>query len=476
MLSTQGTPPAASPFRSILRLVFGDLASKALNLLTFLYLARALGVSSFGVLELAVSAVMYFALAADGGLELWATREASRTGDRGRLVARVLPLRLLLAALTAGLLVLFARLFPDYPLLRRVLTLYALTLFAQALSLRWALLGRQQMGRVAAGAVAGQLAFAAAVVALVRAPEQIVWVPMARLAGDLLTAAWYLMAYRTEHPESVPRFTLRGWREIALPAFAIGASSCLALASFNLDSILLGFLAGPVAVGLYGAAYKPISVVLAMPVSYFIGLFPVLSRAFRDSPDDYRRLVSRSLHLSAVAAAPIVVGGAFLAGPILELLFGPGFSGGAPALRILACSAALVILRGTYRQALNAAERSKLDLLCAGVATVVNLGLNLLLIPAYGILGAAAATVASEVVWLSLASTLFRRFVFPAGLPRHLARPAAAALGMAAFLWLGWPHPWIARALAATAVYLLALGALGDPEVRSWPGRLRSAW
>ncbi|HWP45486.1 MAG TPA: oligosaccharide flippase family protein, partial [Blastocatellia bacterium] len=78
-------------FRPIAWLSAGDLLAKTLNFCAFVYLARVLGAESFGVLELAGSLLTYLLLAADGGLEVWATREAAQNKDVRRLVARIVP-------------------------------------------------------------------------------------------------------------------------------------------------------------------------------------------------------------------------------------------------------------------------------------------------------------------------------------------------------------------------------------------------
>src|ERR1035438_3518763 len=135
-----------------------------MNFLAFVYLARILGVANFGILEFAGSILTYLLLIADFGLELWGTREASNSADLPGLAARLVPLRLLLASVSFALLMALLPLFPHYPGLRAVLVLYGLTLFAQAVSLKWALMGQQNMSAVARGLVFGQLVFAVAVV------------------------------------------------------------------------------------------------------------------------------------------------------------------------------------------------------------------------------------------------------------------------------------------------------------------------
>ena len=60
-----------SAFRNLLHLLVGDFVAKAAYFLAFVYLAQKLGISGYGVLELALAVRTYLVLLADAGLELW---------------------------------------------------------------------------------------------------------------------------------------------------------------------------------------------------------------------------------------------------------------------------------------------------------------------------------------------------------------------------------------------------------------------
>ena len=195
----QGSAKLSSPFRNIFRLATGDLVAKATSFFTFVYLARILGVANFGVLEFAGSVLAYLLLISDGGLEMWGTREAANSADISALAARVMPLRLLLASLSFVILLALLPLFPHYPSLRALLVIYGLTVFAQAINLKWAFMGQQKMSGVAGGLVLGQALFVATVLVFVHNPAAVVWVAVFKLLSDLATAVyfatWFLHAY-----------------------------------------------------------------------------------------------------------------------------------------------------------------------------------------------------------------------------------------------------------------------------------------
>jgi O-antigen/teichoic acid export membrane protein len=454
-----------SPFRNILKLSVGDFVSKAAYFLAFVYMAQKLEVGGYGVLEFAIAIRTYLLLLADAGLELWAVREAARGGNPAALVARVVPARLVLAVTalaSTGLLN-----FVSAPAgLGRLLPLLTATVLVQAFNLKWVFMGQERMTGVAGGLIASQLAFAGCVFALVHRPSDLMLVPAAFLAAEIVMAAYFGALFIRSHgmPSLIPDW--RGIGGIVQPVLTLGASQCLGLMSYNVGSILIGILLGPGPVGWYAAAYKPVTAALAAPVTYYQGLFPALSRSFHEDRETFRRILLRSVRLSAIFAIPVGIGGTLLAEPVIRLLFGAGYEPSVPALQLLSWSAVLVMLRGNFRHTLNAVGKQRLDLICAAAAAVVNVALNLALIPRYGITGAAAATVTSEVAWFFLAWYLFSRHVAAVPLLAALWRPVIAGMAMAACLSAGEQLQWMLRAAVAMAVYGFILVLSGEPELR----------
>ena len=293
------------------------------------------------------------------------------------------------------------------------------------------------------------------------------WERHGRLVSDAALTCYFGVVYFRQRPLRIP-WTLRRAREILQPALTIGAAQAMGLLNYNFDSVLLGFLSTARTVGLYNAAYKPVTIALALPLTYFIGLFPALSRTHAEGPAVFRPLVERSLRLSALMVVPLAVGGTLLAQPIILLLYGANYAQSAQVLSILIWSAVLVILRGSYRHSLIAAGHQGLDLRCAILASCVNVGLNLLLIPRFGMIGAAAATVAGDAVWFVMAFVSFERRVMPLNPLPYVARPVLAGAAMAACLLLLPSLFWIERAMLSVIVYFLVLLILREPEVRTW--------
>jgi O-antigen/teichoic acid export membrane protein len=465
----QQSAPVPAPFRNILRLTVADFIAKTLNFLAFVYLARVLGVRAFGVLGFAQAILMYMVLVADAGLEAWATRAVAQMADMRTLVGRVVALRLMLA-LGAGLLLLvFLPLLPNYHAsLRAIVGLYGLTLLPLSFNLKWVFMGQQKMTPVVRGIAASQILFVLLIFAVVRDANGLLWIPIVRFLSELLMAAYLWTLFARAQGSWRISFRLRGGSDILRPALAMGTSSALELVNYNFDSILLGFLVGLGAVGWYSAAYRPVNVALTVGASFFLGFFPALSRSFAQGPEIFRALVRRSLRIVSVFAVPVGVGGSFLAGPMIGLLFGPDYANSVAPLRVLAWSAVLMLLRGCYEYSLNAAHRQDLHLRAAVTSATVNISLCFLLIPRFGMLGAAWATVTAEAVWFLLAWFFFQRRVVALSVVPTLLRPLAAGAVMAAWLWNTAPLFWVARAVLAVMAYFGVLYLLGEEEVCSW--------
>ena len=464
-----------SPFRNILKLSLGDFVSKAAYFLAFVYMAQKLGVANYGVLEFAIAVRTYLLLLADAGLELWAIREAAKGVNVSALASRVIPARLMLAAIALSATGILTAA-PVNANLRRILPLLTLTVLVQAFNLKWVFMGQERMARVAIGLVASQLVFAGCIVVLVHRPSDLILVPAAFLAGEIVMAAYFWRLFVQAHGTPKLVADWGGIRSMMQPVLTLGAGQCLGLMNYNVDSILIGVMLGPVAVGWYAAAYKPVTAVLALPVTYYGGLFPALSRSFKDDRERFRVLLMRSLRFTAIFAMPLGVGGTLLAEPVVRLLFGARYAPSIPALQLLSWSAVLVTLRGNFRHTLNAVGKQRLDLACAATAAILNVALNLLLIPRYRIVGAAAATVASEIGWLILARYLFSRHVMRLPLLPVVWRPVLAAIGMAACLILGSEVQWMLRAIISIAVYFGILMVLGEPEIREKLAMARQNW
>jgi O-antigen/teichoic acid export membrane protein len=246
-------------------------------------------------------------------------------------------------------------------------------------------------------------------------------------------------------------------------ALPLGISSIMVTVYFYIDTVLLRPLKGEAAVGYYNAAYRMLVFSLMVPVLFNQVIFPVFSRCFQDlkgEKDRIRRIFRRAVLYMGVTGIPAAVALLILARPLVVLVCGADYARSSTCLWILGLAMASIFLTYPHISMLVASGRQVLFAWIAGCSGVVNLGLNLVLIPRYSIEGAAWATVATESLVLVCAVYCVRRFTKMKALDREFMKiPAvASAVGVAGLILQDQNLFWALPVLAA--IYIGSLYAV----------------
>src|SRR5439155_3114044 len=208
-----------------------------------------------------------------------------------------------------------------------------------------------------------------------------------------------------------------------------------------------------------------------IPSTFVLALYPLLSRQASGRPDDLARVFSLGLKVLLLVALPISVGTTLLAEPIVSLLAGPAYlPASAQALQVLIWFLPFSFVNGLTQYVLIALNRQRWITIAFFAAALINVSLNLWLIPRYGFLGAAAVTVVSEWVLFVPFWYVIRQSLPPIPLLGLAWRPAVAALlmGFVAYRVRDF-SPWLAVPLGGLVYVgaLFALGAVTREELKS---------
>ncbi|HEU4702449.1 MAG TPA: flippase [Conexibacter sp.] len=250
------------------------------------------------------------------------------------------------------------------------------------------------------------------------------------------------------------------WKPLMKVAVPLGIAGVLITIYYQIDSVLLLQLSTNEEAGFYGAAYRFMAPLLVLPAAVMSSFFPVLSAANVHDPDRVRRLVQRAAELMAVISVPALAGAVVLSDPIVEALYGPDFSRTAEVLPILVIAYVSICfgsLAGFLAPLLNLHWRLAIY---SGLGAAANIGLNVWLIPHYGALGSAWATVATElltmVLMLGTALLTLRLRVRP----WRLLATVLVAFAMAGVMELATPLGWLTAAIVGVLAYVGGLFAL----------------
>jgi O-antigen/teichoic acid export membrane protein len=251
----------------------------------------------------------------------------------------------------------------------------------------------------------------------------------------------------------------------ALPFGVIGFSLGL---SYKIDTVLLQYFYGDAVTGWYNAAYNLIFLVMMVSHAINLALYPALCRQHTADPKRMPVLYTQALKYLFVLAVPIAVGTTVLAGPLVRLLYTDQFAPSVLPLRILIWALPLMFLTELLGNVTIIHNQEKKVARALLVSTAVNVVLNLVLIPRWGLLAASAVTVLTEVIlagqylWLlrhELAAVDYRAVFLKPGL-------AAALMGVVVFLARGANLFLVAALGAVIYLGLLTLtGSVGRQEV-----------
>lgn len=461
---------------SVISLGGGALAARLVAFAGTAYIARVLGPAAFGIIGFALALTRYFRLAVDGGFHPVGAREvAAHSGRAAELAANMILFRLLVAGGALLVLGLVALILPKPVEVRLVVFLMGLELLSLAVDTSWVYKGLERNRPVGIALVLAEVTSVLGLFAFVRSPADVVIVPLAFVGGQFAASAYLALPLFRGHPV-VGR--VREGFVLFRSAGALIVSKLMRVLFFSFDVLLLGFIIGEAAVGLYTAAYRICFVVTALGMALTFSYLPEFTRAVRQGVGNVGEIAGRSLELSSVLVVPIAVGGVVLAQPLITAVFGAPYAEGALAFQLLLPSVGLSLLRGTHSNVMLVHGRLRQDMWIVVTATLLNVVLNIVLIPRHGIAGAAVATLVAEALNLLLGYAMAVRLGMPFRVRPYTRSMAAAAVMAVVLVLVGASlHVFVRIALGGvTYVAALALfrGVPEDarPHLRALLGRL----
>jgi O-antigen/teichoic acid export membrane protein len=336
-----------------------------------------------------------------------------------------------------------------------------------SLGLRWIFQARQRLQYEALLLLAFGMIYSITGLGFLAWQKEIAWIGVSYLLGGMVFfwTCYYLV--KTRFTGVRLKVDLSAWRQILSGAFPMTLTIVFISFYFNADTILLAHLKGEEATGLYNASNRIIQQTRMIPALLGPAFLPALSQLAAFDQTRLKTLIRKGIFYLFTFFLPIVILVSFSSAGIISLLYGNGFSSSAPVLQLQIWAALFMILYTYIFIALMAEKRFKTLAVISGAGAILNLTLNLLLIPALSIRGAAISILVSEFSVLAGTVIVLQRVVGVRlrSLTKSLAYPAAAGLAMALcwFILAGWDWKIVGPFSGAVFVGVL-LGLKGIPK------------
>ncbi len=406
--------------------ITGRAINTVISIVAIGILTRYLGVAGFGNYTTVFAFVGLFSTLADFGFMLILLRElGAKKVSPEKAAGNVLSIRTIFAFAVYGLSFAVGWLL-DYPLIVN------LGIGIIALSMLWGtiqgtviaiLQANLRADKAVLGDVVSRLITLGLIIVFSRSQLGLLALLSAYPAGafvGLIINAFYANQY----VKLRFKFDKQYWRYLWSQSWPVGLASILAMVYFKIDSVMLSIMKTQVDIGIYGAPYKIYEVLLAFSALFIGVIFPIMSGYLaQQNLEKFRSAMQKSFDFMILLSVPLMVGAIILAKPIINIVAGSEFINtstfsiagysmtAVTTLQVLAVTIILTYLTSIFNNMIIAAGKQRALLLPNLFFMILNVVLNLLLIPKFSYIGAGVATIITELCVLLINRRLLHSFI-----------------------------------------------------------------
>jgi len=372
-----------------------------MSLFVGVWIARYLGPAQFGSLNFAVAYIALFGSAATLGLEGIVVREVlHRPEDTHKTLGTTLALRGSAGLLAAGVSIAVLCLIQPHDRQALLLvSIYSVTLIFQAFDTIDAFFQSQVRSKITVWAKNGAFLVVAVIRVLLIYAKAPVWAFVTAMAGEvMLGTVGLVLGYRLSGGKILSwRSSRKRAAELLQQSWPVIFSSMAIMVYMRLDMVMLKMMQGEFAVGLYAAATRISEVWYFIPMAIVSSVSPAIMRA-KDDPDLFYGRLRKLFSLMTLSACTIGTVVALLSGTIVRILYSSSYRGAGPVLAVHVWASVFVFLGCAQSPWDITKNLLKLSMFRTALGAVINVAMNLYLIPRYSAMGAAIATVVSYAI------------------------------------------------------------------------------
>lgn len=375
-------------------LLVSEISSKGFAFLTTFYLARTLQPENWSVIVYSKALYAPFVVLVTAGFDLLGMREISRNHSAtSSYVNSLLTIRILLSIISYAAYGIIALSTASNNVEFLVLMIMGLIIFGNATLINWVYQGIEQMHIIALRSFLINFLNFIFAITFVRHSDDLIITAIILSGSFLLNNAWMIYHYNTKISIYKPDFDFKRMIKLIKQAVPIGLAFLITSLYNNLDVMMLKWLRTSLETGMYGVAHTVIILVMIPSTIIQGAFFPRLSR-LKDRQEKINSTEKQSRLL--LLAGSFTVALVFVYADIAVKILGEKYSGTDEIIQYLMLTGFIIYISLTYYIPLLAWGFEKKILYANITGIIINLLLNLLLIPDYGYYGAIAATIFSE--------------------------------------------------------------------------------
>lgn len=448
----------------------GRAVSTALGLVVLAIMTRSLGPAGFGGYTTAIAFLQFFAIIADFGLTLTANRmlgeikieevEERRSSAASRLMSNLMTLRFFSALVFLGFTPFIAYFFFPYPaIVKQSIILAVFSFFAIIMTQTLVPVFQKnlRMDKVALSETAGRIVLLIGVSLCAWFKLDLLWyigvIVLASLVNYLSLRSYVHQFIRLKWS-----FDFVLWRRIIVLSWPIGISIIFNLVYLKADTIILSVLRSQSEVGFYGAAYRVLDILTGLATMFMGIVLPLLTAAWASSNRGrFRYLLQKSFDAMTFMALPTLLIGVLLSKPIMAFVGGQEFIISGDILAVLILAMGAVFFSTLFGHVVVVLNKQKAMIWGYAADAILSLAAYFLLIPRFGVWGAAWGTVFSEVLMVILTFWMVAKTSRIIPSLKTFGKAVFSAFVAGAIILLIRDFNWVLAGVVGLAVYLSLL-------------------
>ncbi len=405
--------------------IIGKMIYFGLSIVIIILITRDFGVNGYGTYNIILVYLSLFGVVADFGLQVLLSREIANNKNYHHRFRAILGLRITSTIIFFLLSFLLLFVLPYDLIIKKGILIYSIGMFFYMLNnLIFAFFqNRIEVYKNSIAEVIGRIIVLIGVVILIKLNLGILWVIWASVLG-MVIGFFINYGFILKKFFLYPVIDFKIWKAVLKDAIPLAIVFVLYTLFFQIDSFLLSiisiknvvfeFLKGMTntqAVGIYGVAFRIITVAMTFPAIFMTLLFPFISRFVKNHDiKGLRRYFQYSIDFSLLLALPLMVIGVIIAPQIVFLIAGKEFIASVLPFRIWFLSLPFIFLFSATGYIFMAYNYQKKLILSYVFYLVFNIVLNLVLIPYFSYLGAAVATFLTEILVVLVNFHLIKKY------------------------------------------------------------------
>ncbi len=339
-----------------------------LGLFTIAFITRYLGQEGFGEYTTATTFLSFFAIIADLGLTITTVQMISKPNvDQDKILGNLLSLRLISAIFFIGLAPVIVLFFPYSSDVKSAVAIASACFILIALN--QILIGLFQknlrMDKVSIAEVANRIFLLATTIFAIKTNMGLNGLMISMVVASTIN---FILLYLFSKKYAVIkfRFDFDYWKKIISYSWPIALTITFNLVYLRADTLFLSIInrsskIGIIAeVGIYGAAYKVIDVLITLPFMFIGIILPILTTSWaKKNKKEFNKIIQKTFNFMVIIAIPIAVGAQYTANDIMSLIAGENFVSSGPILKILIWASTAIFISAIFSHVMIAMNKQK---------------------------------------------------------------------------------------------------------------------